>query len=181
MVQGPRALGRVSGGGYRVSVRISTFVALIFTYLFNIFFLLFLYIGSILIGDLIISTIFFIFTGNWTSVLQMLLNYSLIEATFLRQEIWKISTDLIGLNYLVNEFIALQYSPTGRWIMFGISFFLFIVFFLAGAWIFDKDFLEDNDGPAALAMLTVILIVAPLQIGLLLAIAFYAGQLKIFS
>ena len=164
-----------------MSVRISTFVALIFTYLFNIFFLLFLYIGSILIGDLIISTIFFIFTGNWTSVVQMLLNYSLIEATFLRQEIWKISTDLIGLNYLVNEFIALQYSPTGRWIMFGSSFFLFIVCFFARAWIVDKDFLVDNDVLTVLAMLTVILIVAPLQIGLLLAIVYYAIQLKIFS
>ena len=111
----------------------------------------------------------------------MLLNYSLIEVTFLRQENWKISTDLIGLNYLVNEFIALQYSPTGRWIMFGSSFFLIIVFFLAGEWIFDKDFFEDNDGPKALAMLTVVLIVVPLQIGLLLAIAYYAFQLKIFS
>ena len=75
---------------------------------------------SLLLGiifDAILSSIAFIFTGNFILVSEVGFNFYNQENILLSQENFRINTDLKGLDFLVNSFFEYQYSLAGRWRM----------------------------------------------------------------
>ena len=71
--------------------------------------------------DLPITAFVFLWTGEFSSVLQKALDLGITEATFLSEDSWQLHTGLKGFDWLINSFISLQYSVSGRWMMVGIS------------------------------------------------------------
>ena len=129
--------------GLRFSNRLRDYV---FTYFLSLFFFICFSLAIYLFADVIISTVFFVIYGYWTSVFQNLFTLVNQKTDVFGPEVWRINTSLIGLNYLINEFVALQFSVAGRWLMFGISLFVTIVLLIIGV-IFDIELKDKSSNP----------------------------------
>ena len=106
---------------------------ILISFLANLFFQIACALSSYLVLDVIISSIRFLFTGQYSSVLQMLISGEIIPEIDPFFGSWSISTPLQGFDYLLNNFINLQFSVSGRWIMLGISATIaLVIYVLAG-------------------------------------------------
>jgi hypothetical protein len=120
--------------------RVFTFFAMVFTYLA-------LQLGWLLLLDLLITSIVFIFSGNFESILQKGLEKSITYGTdFFTSDIWKINSGLEGLDLIINWFIGLQYNVADRWIMFALCSGIAISLFAAGVF-FDFKFIDKSSNP----------------------------------
>ena len=164
--------------GLRFSNRLRDHV---FSYFLGIFMTICFTLAVYLFADLIISTVFFIIYGYWTSVFQNALTLFYQKMYVFGPEIWRINTSLLGLNYLINEFVALQFTVAGRWLMFGISLFVTIVLLIIGV-IFDIELKDKSSNPNTpedvslvwmLGILSYILILAPIVFGVPFGIFIY--------
>ena len=93
----------------------------IFSYFILVFSYIAAYLGLSFIFDAILSSFVFIFSGNWESTLQTGFNSKVFSQEFLNGHIWNVSTGLKGLDFLINEFLVLQFSVLGRWKMLGLA------------------------------------------------------------
>ena len=150
----------------------------IFTYFFFFFFGIFFSLAGSLFLDAIFSTIFFLIYGIWDSYLQKVMNHGILFLGELGQEIWKINSGFVGFDFLVNEFIGLQYSELGRWKMLGVSLLILILPF-ASAIIFKSDITGKSSNPktpddisiaAIFGQISCLAILAPFTIGSLIGI-----------
>ena len=79
-------------------------------------------LGCYILIDIIIKYIIFLFSGSFDSFLQRSIFKAAMDGTLIAYpDVWRINTELQGLNFLVNWFIELQFSISGRWKMLGIS------------------------------------------------------------
>ena len=104
----------------------------LFTFFVSLFGCLALLLFIFQISDIIISSLIFLYSGEYNSVLEMGLEYSLGMMTIFKEESWTISSGLLGLDLIVNNFLGLQYNSYGRWIMMGISLSIAILIGLMG-------------------------------------------------
>ena len=91
-------------------------------------YLLFILFGTIaiilvwyLLLDILITSITFVFSGNFDSILQRNLENIAPVYGALTPEGWRLDSGLKGLDLIINSFIGLQFTVTGRWIMFALS------------------------------------------------------------
>ena len=84
-------------------------------------------LGLYLFLDVIITSVRFLFVGEFSSFLQVLVRGDLTPETGPLFSSWSISTPLAGFDYLLNSFMALQFSVSGRWVIEGVSVGIFIV------------------------------------------------------
>ena len=152
----------------------------LFTFFVSLFgllaFILLIFQGS----DLIISSLIFLYSGEYKSVLEMGLDFSFGIFTVFKEENWIINSGLLGLDLIVNNFLTLQYSFYNRWVMMGISIIITIVIGLIGL-LFRLEIRvnssnpktpEDVSLPYLFAFLLNMLILAPLIFGGYLGIIF---------
>ncbi len=73
--------------------------------------------------DLIITSLFFIVTGEFSSILHRGYEFATRDSLFkiFQQDFWQLSTPLKGLDRFINWFIRLQYESSGRWLMIALS------------------------------------------------------------
>lgn len=71
--------------------------------------------------DLLITSVVFLWTGEFNSVYQKALPLGISVATVFSEDTWQLHTGLKGFDWLANSFMALQYSTSGRWMMLGIA------------------------------------------------------------
>lgn len=156
--------------GLRFSNRLRDYVL---SYFVGIFMTSCFTLAIFLFADVVISTVFFMIYGYWTSVFQNAFTLFLERTDLFGPEAWRINTGLIGLNYLINEFVALQFSVAGRWLMFGISIFVTIVLLIIGV-IFDIELMDKSSNPNTpkdasfiwmLGSISYMIILAPLVFG----------------
>ena len=109
---------------------------LIFSFFITFFFGIAAFLGFYILIDIIITSIIFLFSGNFDSFLQRSIFKAAMDGTLIAYpDVWRINTELQGLNFLVNWFIELQFSISGRWKMLGISsiisfiLLIFVLFF----------------------------------------------------
>ena len=108
--------------------------------------------GVIVIGDLIGSSILYLFLGEFNSYLGGHINAFSGDFYFLSQENWRVSTGLIGFDEIANGLISLQYTVTGRWIMFLVPGCI-CAFGMSNY--FPKFDYDPNQGPAIWVSLTI--------------------------
>ncbi len=145
-----------------------------FAYLAAITVMICVYLSLFFFIDIVISSLTFLVKGYWASTIQDTFKLLWNQTDIFEPETWRINTGLIGLDYLINEFISLQFSSIGRWKMFGVSAFFSIIFILI-AFIFNfkifESSLETSDKesiPWLLGALTSVALLAPLLIGVFL-------------
>jgi len=101
----------------------------IFSYFILVFGYIACYLGLSFIFDAILSSFVFIFSGNWESILQTGFETTKIfSPEFINGHIWNVSTGLKGLDLLINEFLLLQFSVSGRWKMLGLAIVICLSF-----------------------------------------------------
>ena len=82
--------------------------------------------GLLFIYDGIATSVYFIINGEFKSVIQICMKNGLKTLTFFDQDKWVIESGLKGLNVIINSFILLQYTVSGRWIICCIGLFILI-------------------------------------------------------
>ena len=116
------------------------------------FFALFFYgiaisLGFYILIDIIITSIIFLFSGNFDSFLQRSIFKAAMDGTLIAYpDVWRINTELQGLNFLVNWFIELQFSISGRWKMLGISSIISFILLIFGLF-FNFDIKTNSSNP----------------------------------
>lgn len=120
---------------------------LLFTFFSLVFFNIALQLGWLLILELLISSIVFIFSGNFESILQQSLEKSMVMGMdFFTPDVWKLNSGLKGLDFIINWFIGLQYSVIDRWMLFAICSGIAVTFFAVGIF-FDFEIIEKSSNP----------------------------------
>jgi hypothetical protein len=147
----------------------------LFAYFFGLFILLLFFIFF----DYLSTSIIFIFTGSFDSVLQLGLEFS--DSTwnyFFSSSNYTLDTPLDGFDILINSFLELQYSVLGRWKMLGISLLIGIPCLVLGIVIWKIFDIEPTEKmmtalfiPIALSLLTI----APIWAG------FFMGIMRILT
>lgn len=97
----------------------SFMLSLIFCFFLGIF----LNCAYLILVDLVLSSIYFLVNAQWISLVSFGVDsFSRITGlVFFTESNWRISTGLLGFDYLVNSFIRLQYGYWGRLAMVIIS------------------------------------------------------------
>ena len=121
-----------------------------------------------LVLDIIITSVRFLFIGQYSSVLQLFISGDLIKPEKNPLWVsWSISTPLRGFDYLLNNFMNLQFSVSGRWIMLGISATISLGFYgfasITGYEIREKSLSRPTDmsSEAVVASIVMVLILFP--------------------
>ena len=86
--------------------------------------------------DLILMIFRFLLTADFSSVVQHAINNPITgvhdeyPTLLFTQEIWQIETKFKGIDHIINSFLNLQYSVSGRWDLILISTVSLLIFFL---------------------------------------------------
>lgn len=162
----------------------------IFTYLASIPYMISMSLFLILFIDTILTALVFIINGYWASVVQSSFILLLERFDLFRPEVWKINTGLVGFDYLTNQFIALQYSVSGRWKMLGFALLLSSICLIFSL-IFNLEFKDKSSNPRTrddvsvpflLGNLTSLGLLIPLVFGAcLIGILYFFGKLFGYS
>ncbi len=105
---------------------------LILTFFTAIFSAIACFLGIAIFLDYFISSIIFLFSGHFDSILQIGLERALHSVSSLDSSVWKLNTGLKGFDLIINKFIGLQYDVSGRWKMFAFSTMVIIIFCIIG-------------------------------------------------
>ena len=147
----------------------------IFTFFAWVFGNLTMLLGGVLFLDLILSSVAFLFVGDFWSIIQICLESHLGSGGgAFDASNWKLDSGLKGLDLIVNWFLSLQYQVTGRWKMFAISLFVSLIILIVGLLVFDLDLVINSSNPKTpkdisivclIGSLTVLIMIAPLLFG----------------
>jgi len=119
----------------------------VFTFFAWVFGGIALQLGLYLLLDLLFTSTAFIFSGNFDSILQLSLEQSTSSGFGLfLSENWRLDSGLKGLDLIINWFIGLQYTVTGRWIMFALCSGITIILVIVGGY-FDLEFIDKSSNP----------------------------------
>ena len=119
----------------------------IFSFFAVFFFGIAMFLGFYILIDIIITSIIFLFSGNFDSFLQRSIFKAAMDGTLIAYpDVWRINTELQGLNFLVNWFIELQFSISGRWKMLGISSIISFILLIFGLF-FNFDIKTNSSNP----------------------------------
>jgi hypothetical protein len=103
-----------------------------------------LLLGNYLLIDLLFTSIDFIFSGSFDSILQRCLEKSTTSlASIFASDVWRLDSGLKGLDLIVNWFIGLQYSVSGRWTMFALCLGIFLFLIIVGVFL-DLEFIDKS-------------------------------------
>ena len=105
-----------------------------------------LQLGFFLLLDILFTSTVFVFSGNFDSILQRSLEKSTSYADFLASEVWRLNSGLKGLDLIINWFIGLQYTVTGRWLMFVLSSGIMLILVIVSMY-FDLEFIDKSSNP----------------------------------
>ena len=151
----------------------------IFTFFAWVFFGISMQLGLFLFLDLLFTSIAFIFSGAFDSILQKGIEKSITASTgFLSEDIWRLNTGLKGLDLIINWFIGLQYNIVSRWIMFAVCLGISIALLFLGE-VSQLKFIDKSSNPktpqdvslvGAISVLTAMILVAPIYMGALTAL-----------
>ena len=106
---------------------------LILTFFTAIFSAISGFLGIIIFLDYLISSIIFLFSGHFDSILQIGLERVLHNVSTFDSSVWKLNTGLKGFDLIINKFIGLQYDVSGRWKMLAFSTMVTIIFYIFAA------------------------------------------------
>ena len=92
-----------------------------FAFFWWMFAMIVIQLGFYILVDFICTPIAFIFSGNFESLLQLGLEEGSAAGGILGADFWRLNTGLLGFDKILNWFLGLQYSVSGRWLMLVIS------------------------------------------------------------
>ncbi len=150
----------------------------IYTFIIWVFGGIALLIGAYHFIDLILTSIYFIIFGTFESVLQKSIEFEKPFDEILGIDNWKINTGMIGLNKIVNGYIALQYSVNERWVMFGISLVISVFTYFLGN-VFKLRFIEFSSNPKTPKDISFVGLISLFVVIILLAPVIYKGMVGI--
>jgi hypothetical protein len=137
----------------------------IYTFFLEAFVAITLSLGLFFLVDIVITSIIFVFSGNFDSFLQRSLEKAVMNGSIQSYTNYlKMNTELQGLDIMVNWFIELQYDVVGRWKMFFISAVVSLTLIVFGAK-FGFDIMDNSGIVSALVALAILL---PMILGLML-------------
>ena len=144
----------------------------VYTFFLTFFLTTFLVLIIFVTCDYLISSIVFIFSGSFESIIQKGLNFSIL---FTSKENWQIATGLLGFDKIINYFLGLQFDVSGRWLLIVIILGILVVLFpLENALSLKFNYKSSNPSTpddiswiAALAFFTCFIFLLPAFFGLL--------------
>ena len=124
--------------------------------------------------DLLFTPIAFIFSGNFDSILQWLLEKSTSSFGLFLSENWRLASGLKGSDLIINWFIGLQYTVTGRWIMFALCSGIMIILLIVGDYL-DLEFIDKSSNPKTPNDISIVSLISGATALALIAPMFFGG------